>query len=253
MASPGGSSTSDGPGSAGRECEMRSAFSDPSGGSPSVTLLMCTLDEEESLPYVLPRIPNWINEVLIVDGGSRDRTICVAKALCPRARILRQPRRGKGAALRYGISQSTSKIIVTIDADGETDPAEIERFVRPLTSGFDFVKGSRLARGKPAVMPFYRWLGNRILVTTFNGLFGTRFTDICSGYNAFWRDSFLRIQLTHDSFEMEQQLLARVCKRGMRILELAHVSRGRIGGRSKTRSLQQGLVDWLVIIKERVR
>jgi hypothetical protein len=62
-------------------------------------------------------------------------------------------------------------------------------------------------------MPIHRWIGNRILVATFNFLFGTAFTDICSGMNAFWKDIFLRVEPNIDGFEFEQSLIARQNRR----------------------------------------
>jgi hypothetical protein len=140
-----------------------------------------------------------------------------------------------------------------LDADGETDPALVGLFVDALGAGYDVAKGSRLAWGKPSRMSPFRYLGNRILVMVFNLLYGTRFTDVCSGYNAFWRESFLRIPLTYDDFHMEQQLLARAMKNGFRITEVPHRSDGRIAGRSKTIGMKQGVIDLLVVVKERFR
>ena len=217
------------------------------------TVLICTLNEEENIPHVLPKIPACVDEVLVVDGRSSDSTVAVIRSLRPDARILCQPGRGKGDALRYGVEQASGHIIVTLDADGETDPQDIPKFIAQLVQGYDFAKGSRLARGRPARMPRYRWLGNKVLVLTCNLLYGTRYTDICSGYAAFWKRAFLDIELTYDSCEMEQQLLVRAKKAGMKIAEVAHGSDGRIAGDSKVNAIKQGFIDWLVIITERFR
>jgi glycosyltransferase involved in cell wall biosynthesis len=216
-----------------------------------ISVIICTLNEAESLPRVLPKIPVWVDEVLIVDGRSTDGTVDLARTLRPEVRILCQPGRGKGDALKFGVQHARGDIVVTLDADGETDPSELPVFVEALQDGPDFVKGSRLARGRPMRMPVYRWVGNRILAMTFNLLYGTRFTDVCSGYTAFRKQSFLRIKLTYDNCEMEQQLLARARKAGMTIVEVPHHSDGRIAGESKVSGVKQGLIDWLVIVKER--
>lgn len=222
-------------------------------GYPRITVLICALNEERSLPYVLPQIADWVDEVLLVDGYSSDRTVEVARKLRPDIRVLYQPGRGKGDALRYGCQQAQGEIIVTLDGDGETDPTEIPRFIQPLLQRYDFAKGSRLAQGRPARMPPYRWFGNKVLAFTFNLLYGTRFTDICSGYNAFWRQAFLQLPLTYENCEMEQQMLARAKMAGMRITEVAHASEGRLAGSSKVKGIRQGFIDWFVIIGERFR
>jgi glycosyltransferase involved in cell wall biosynthesis len=220
---------------------------------PKVTVLVCTLNEEECLPHVLPRIPGWVHEVLLIDGGSTDRTVEVAQKLSPDIRILFQAGKGKGNAIKHGVRTSTGDIIVALDADGETDPADIKRFVEPLLRGADFVKGSRLARGRPANMSFHRWVGNRILAWTCNALHGTRYTDVCSGYNGFWKRAFLGLELTLDSFEMEQEMLVKAAKAGRKVVEVFHQDNGRIGGVSKISDVRQGLIDWWIIVRERFR
>ncbi len=223
------------------------------GHRPTVTMLMCTLNEESSLPHVLAQVPAWVDEVLLVDGRSTDRTVEIAERMLPGLRVVYQPGSGKGDALRFGVREATGDVVVTVDADGETDPSQAMSFVEALEQGYDFAKGSRLASGKPRRMPLYRWLGNQILAQTFNLLFATRFTDICSGYNAFRRQAFLRLPLTYDNCEMEQQMLARARKSGMKIVEVSHRSEGRIAGVSKVSALKQGFIDWLVVVKERFR
>ncbi len=220
-------------------------------GDPKVTALICTLNEAENLPHVIPLIPTWVDEVLIVDGHSTDGTVEQAQKLRPSVRVLTQPGRGKGDALKFGVERADGDIIVTLDADGETDPSELPAFVEAVQRGCDFAKGSRLAHGRPVRMPFYRWVGNKVLAETYNLLYGTRFTDVCSGYTSFRKQSFLRLELTYDHCEMEQQMLARARKSRMRIVEIPHHSDGRIAGASKISGIKQGLIDWMVIIKER--
>jgi glycosyltransferase involved in cell wall biosynthesis len=228
---------------------------------PTITALVCTLNEEQSLPHVLPTIPHWVDEVLLVDGHSTDNTVDVAKELRPDIRVLCQPGQGKGDALKYGVGQATGDIVVTLDADGETDPRELARFVEPLIGGYDFAKGSRLAYRRPRRMSRYRWFGNKVLAWTCNLLYGTQFTDICSGYNAFWRARFLQLELTYDPKEvgcsMEQQMIVLAQKAGMKIREVPHATQGRIAGTSVIDGLRQatrqGFRDWLMVIKERFR
>ena len=222
-------------------------------GGPSVTALIFALNEEESLPHVLPKVPSWIDEVLVVDGGSTDQTVAIARQLRPDIQILHQTGKGKGAAIKFGVRKSRGDIIVTLDADGETDPDEIERFVEPLLRGFDFAKGSRFIKGRPSGMSFHRWVGNNILTWTCNALYGTRYTDVCSGYRAFWKRAFLTLELRLDSFEMEQEMLVKAALARLKVAEVPHEDRGRIGGVSKTQDVKQGLIDWWIIVRERFR
>ncbi|MBA7506259.1 Undecaprenyl-phosphate mannosyltransferase [subsurface metagenome] len=220
---------------------------------PKVTTLICTLNEEANLPQVLPKIPEWVDEVLLVDGHSIDNTVELAKRLRPNIRILYQPGRGKGDALKYGCKHAQGDIIVTLDADGTTDPKEIPKFIEPLLNGYDFAKGTRFLHGHPLNMPLYRRFGNWVLVTTANILHGTKYTDICSGYNAFWKEILERIELSSKGFEMEQEMNVKIKKAGLKVTEVTCNDMGRFSGGSKVSIFKQGLKDLITILRERFR
>jgi len=224
----------------------------PEGTKPKISVIICTLNEADNLPHVLPKIPEWVDEVILVDGHSTDNTVEIAKALRPDIRVLYQLRKGKGDALKCGIEHASGDIIVTLDADGATDPEEMPRFIKPLLNGYDFAKGSRFLEGRPN-MPRHRQFGNWILVTASNILYGTKYTDICSGYNAFWKEAIKKVNLSSDGFEMEQEMNVKIKKIGLRLIEVPHHDKGRLSGNSKTQDLKQGLKDLITIIRERFR
>src|SRR5581483_11053591 len=169
----------------------------------AVTVVIPTLNEAENLPHVLPAIPPAY-EVLIVDGGSADGTVDVAQQLRPSCRVLRQPGHGKGDALAHGFAEATGDIIVTLDADGSTDASEIPRFVETLRAGADFAKGSRfLDGGGSADITRVRRLGNHMLSRLVNFLYGCVYTDLCYGYNAFWRRCIPSLAVDCSGFEIE--------------------------------------------------
>ncbi len=222
---------------------------------PRVSVIICTLNEADNLPFVLPGIKEWVNEVLIVDGHSTDHTVEVARRLRPDVRIISQPGLGKGDALRCGIEHSAGDIIVTLDADGETDPEEMEVFIEPLMSGYDFVKGSRFYSGFFPKRAFHRRVGNLVLAAAFDLLFLQPFTDICSGYNAFWKKSIMKVNLGKEGdFPAEPTLLARARKSRLRIREVSHRNRGRLGGAAKVPGWwRHGLWILAAIVRERLR
>jgi glycosyltransferase involved in cell wall biosynthesis len=219
----------------------------------TITALICTLNEEETLPHVLPQIPDWVDEVLLVDGYSTDNTVTVANRLRADVRIVHQPGRGKGDALKYGIEQANGDIVVTLDADGTTDPADMPRFIEPLLRGHDFVKGSRFAVSQPAGKPWHRVFGNWVIVTAYNILYRTNYTDLCSGYNAFWKQAMARVDLSGWTSQEEPLLNARVRKAGLKTTEVGHHDRGRIGGETKQPSWRQGFGAVRTVIRERFR
>ena len=225
-----------------------------SANKPKITALICTLNEEENLPHVLPKIPEWVGEVLLVDGHSTDNTVEIAKKLRPDIRILYQSGRGKGDALRCGIKNASGDIIVTLDADGSTDPDEMSKFIKPLVNGYDFVKGSRFIKGSAKNKPPHRVLGNLIIVLTFDLLFLRAYTDLCSGYNAFWKKAMERVNLySPDGFENEPLISTRVTKAGLKVIEVGHFDQGRVKGEVKELSWRQGFKAIKAILRERFR
>jgi glycosyltransferase involved in cell wall biosynthesis len=196
-------------------------------------------------------MPSWVDEIILVDGHSTDNTVDVARQFRPDIHILYQPGKGKGNALKFGVQRASGDIIVTLDADGQTDPEEISKFIAPLLQGYDWAKGTRLSQGRPSKMAWHRWFGNNVLTTTSNVLYGTNYTDICCGYNAFWKGAFQGLILTHDGFEMEQEMLVKIKKAGLKVIEVSCVDAGRMGGASKIGDVKQGLIDLFTIIIER--
>ncbi len=161
-----------------------------------VTVVVPTRNEAKNLPYVARRMPDGIDEIIVVDGGSSDGTLDVARSLWPRARLLQQTRKGKGNALACGFEAARGDIIVMIDADGSTDAAEIPMFVQALADGADFAKGSRFTyRGGSSDITRLRRLGNLGLNGIVNHLYSAQFTDLCYGYNAFRRHCLSIIDL----------------------------------------------------------
>lgn len=221
---------------------------------PTISVVIPALNEAENLRHVLPLIPSGIHEVILVDGASTDGTAEVARELRPDIRFVQQQGRGKGAALRSGFSAARGDIVVMLDADGSTDPREIPSFVEALLNGADFVKGSRfLPGGGTADMETYRKLGNMAFVYTVRLLFGGRYTDLCYGYNAFWRRVLPQLQLNGDGFEIETMMNVRALKAGLIVAEVPSFESHRIHGESHLRTIPDGLRVLRTIFKERFR
>jgi len=217
----------------------------PSVDFHRVSVIIPTKNEAKNLPHVLPRIPSWVHEVILVDAHSTDGTAETAQDLMPTIRVINQQGRGKGAALRTGFGAATGDIIVMLDADGSMDPAEITSYVGALLAGADFVKGSRFAQGGgTADMTALRRLGNWGLTQLVRGLHGGRFTDLCYGYAAFWRRVLPVLNLTSDGFEIETEMNVRALRGRLRVAEVPSFEAERIHGESNLRTFPDG---WRVL------
>lgn len=221
---------------------------------PTVSVVIPTLNEAKNLPYVLERLPNMVDEVVIVDGRSTDGTVAVARQLIPDCVVVLETRPGKGVALRSGFAAATSDIIVMLDADGSTDPLEIPSFVGTLVAGADLVKGSRFMQGGGTNdMELHRRLGNRALTTAVNLAFGGSYSDLCYGYVAFWRDVVPLIEPSVDGFEIETLLGIRALRAKLEVAEVPSFECPRIHGVSNLQVIRDGLRILRLIILERLR
>jgi len=219
--------------------------------APNISVVIPTLNEAQNLPHMLPKIPAWVNEVLIVDGHSTDNTIKVARQLRPDARILMQKRSGKGDALRCGFDAATGDIIVMLDADGSTDPTEIPAFTSALLAGADYAKGSRFMQGAgTSDISLFRKLGNWGLLTLARFFFGGSFSDLCYGYNAFWRDVLPQLNLDGDGFEIEAIMNVRALRARLDIVEVPSFEHDRVYGTSRLRAIPDGWRVLKAIVRE---
>jgi glycosyltransferase involved in cell wall biosynthesis len=209
------------------------------------------LNEADNLGHVVPQIAAAY-EVVVVDGGSTDDTVGVARRLRPDVQIVHQDGRGKGNALACGFAVATGEIVVTLDADGSTRPDEIARFVEVLQCGADFAKGSRrLPGGGSADFSLLRRAGNWFFSTLVNALYGTRYTDLCYGYNAFWRSCLSQLAVDCDGFEVETLINIRACKADLVVVEVPSFEEKRIAGKSKLSVLRDGFRVLRTILHER--
>jgi len=232
--------------------------------APRVSVVVPTYNEAANLPHVFALLPEDVHEVIVVDGRSTDGTIEVAKALRPDVKIVLQNRRGKGNAMACGFAAVTGDIVVMLDADGSADPREIDRYVDALLAGADFAKGTRFAAGGGSsdITATRAW-GNRMLNRAANVLFGTRYTDLCYGYNAFWAHVLPALELDADGeaadrklwgdgFEIETIINTRIAKARMRIVEVPSFEFDRIHGQSNLNTWRDGFRVLRALMVERV-
>ena len=223
--------------------------------TPRISIVVPAKNEARNLELILPELPP-VHEVILVDGHSADDTVTTARLVMPSIRVVSQSRLGKGNALVCGFAAATGDIIVMFDADGSADPQEIPRFVDALVAGADYAKGSRrLESGGSEDITRLRGAGNRALNGLNNVLFRTESSDLCYGYNAFWRDILEDLDLPSpdtqdltkdgmvwgDGFEIETLLSCRVASSNLSVTEVPSVERLRVHGVSNLNALSDGL------------
>ena len=236
-------------------------------GFPTVSVVIPTLNEERNIPHVFERIPEDVHQVVVVDGRSVDDTVAVARKLRPDVCVVSQTRKGKGNALACGFEAATGDVIAMIDADGSADPGEIPQFVEALVAGADFAKGTRfLPGGGSSDITGLRARGNYVLTSFFNLLYGRKYTDLCYGYNVFWRRHLPVFGLDAtsalkedgssfwgDGFEIETLIHVRIAKAGLQVAEVPSFEYKRIHGVSNLNATRDGLRVVWTIFGERAR
>jgi hypothetical protein len=203
-------------------------------------VLVCipAFDEAQNLPGVIGEVPPTVaglpTHVLVVDDGSRDDTAAVA-AVCGAHVVTHPVNSGQGAALQTGYLVAERlgvDIVVTLDADGQHDPAEMERLVRPIVDGSaDFVVGSR-RMGAYEADSRARDAGITLYTRLINLLGGTAVTDIANGYRAIRAERLSEIAFTEDQFHNPELLLG-AARAGLRVVDVPVTIRRRAFGSSK--------------------
>jgi len=200
--------------------------SNPAGGDVLVSAVIPCLDEERTVGFCVEKALAGIRalgvtgEIVVVDNGSTDRTVEVATSLG--ARVVVEPQKGYGAALRTGIESARGRIIVMADGDDSYDWGSIEPFVRKIQEGYDLVVGNRFKGGilPGAMPPLHRYLGNPLLSAITRLAFGVQVGDVHCGMRAFTKEAFLRLGMGTPGMEFATEMIASAAHHGLRIAEV---------------------------------
>ena len=226
-----------------------------------VSFLIAAHNEASLVGEVLDRIRALPlqAQVVAVDDGSTDGTAEVIEAWRHEHDtdlvLVRQPQRGKGAAIRAAIPHVEGDISVIQDADMEYDPADVPALIEPIERGVaDVVFGSRLIGGRPQrAYLFWHLVGNRLLTLLANALYNTTLSDIESGYKVFRTEVLRSLRLTRDDFAIEAELTGEVCRRGLRIYQLPIAYYGRTYAEGKKITWPDGFRAIWVLLAVRLR
>jgi dolichol-phosphate mannosyltransferase len=180
-----------------------------------VCVLVPTYDEAETIGGVIAGFRReGFSNVLVVDGGSTDGTREIAEE--HGARVVVQSGSGKGQAVREAVHYVNLDYVLMVDGDGTYSPEDAHRMLEPLESGYDHVIGNRFADMHDGSMTRLNKVGNRFTNWAFSLIHGDHYKDILSGYRAFSRESFERLNLTADGFGIETQMAVECAKHGVR-------------------------------------
>jgi len=218
----------------------------------SVSIVIPTLNEEGNLKKVLDSIPPHIEDVIIVDGHSKDKTVEIAKKHGVK-KILYDDK-GKGSALRVGMREASSDIIIMMDADCSHLSSEIALLTAGIQSGYDVCMGSRFIQGGGSEdMTLLRRLGNKFFVTLVNVIWRMQYSDLCYGYRSFRRGVFESLNLESDGFGIETEISIKAAKKKLRVLEVPSFEKARLAGEGKLRTFEDGWRILKTIIRELFR
>jgi glycosyltransferase involved in cell wall biosynthesis len=210
---------------------------------PRIAVLIPALNEEISLPYVLADLPKEVvEEVVVIDNGSSDRTAEVART--GGATVLSEPRRGYGWACLAGIDYLKTRgpdVAVFLDADYSDHPEELSAVVQPiLVGGYDFVIGSRTkGEAEPGSLLFQSRFGNALATFLIRLLYGFRYSDL-GPFRAIRFPALLGLGMTDRTYGWTVEMQIKAVRQGLRIAEVPVRYRKRAGGESKVSGTVKG-------------
>ncbi len=229
-----------------------------------LSIIIPCFNEENSIELILERIKgvelnyNIEKQLIIIDDCSTDKTVRIIEGIIDRNKELdilflkQDVNRGKGAAIKKGISKANGDLIIIQDADLEYDPDEYNLLIEPIVQHrADVVYGARFNNGNPhRILFFWHTIGNKFLTFLSNALSNLNLSDMETCYKMFRRDVLEHIQLEENRFGFEPEITAKVSKlKGIRIYEVGISYYGRSYEEGKKISWQDGFRAIYCVIK----
>jgi len=222
------------------------------------SIIVPVFNEEKTVAEILEKLSQLKieKEIIIINDGSTDKSLEKIKQFIKNKKNFKvfsfSKNKGKGAAVRKGISLSTGSIIIIQDADLEYDPQEIVKLITPIKNKkAKVVYGSRFT-GERRNMFFWHMIGNRFLSLITNILYDTTLSDMEVGYKAIKRDVLEKINLSASRFDFEPEITAKILKRGIRIYEVPISYCGRERHEGKKITWKDGVVAIWTLFKNRL-
>lgn len=218
---------------------------------PYVSIVIPTLDEAPNIKWLIPSIKKEMRghsyEIIVVDKYSKDGTARVARSLG--CRVISGNLK-KGEALLKGFAESHGKILIAMDADQSHRPKELRLLIAGIETGYDMCAGSRFITGGGSEdITLFRRFGNKMFVALGNLLYGSHYTDIAYGYNAFTRSTIKRLRLTETGFGIETDMHTKAAKYHLKVIEIPSFEKRRKSGVGKLRSFSDGALILRIMLK----
>ncbi len=203
-----------------------------------VTVVIPTLNEEETIGEVAEGFVKRGFRVVVIDGNSKDKTREIAKE--KGAEVIIQSGKGNAQTVAEAFELVNSDILVLVDGDGTYLPEEVDRLLEPIRRGIaDHVVGNRFANYEKGAFTRLNLIGNKILNFFFRFAYGYELSDILSGYRALTREVYKNVELRKAGFEVETELTVETIAKGFRIVEVPITYRKR-GGKTKLNPIKDG-------------
>ncbi|MBL7178279.1 MAG: glycosyltransferase family 2 protein [Desulfobacteraceae bacterium] len=203
---------------------------------PKISVVIPSLNEEMTIESIVRGCQPYADEIIVVDGHSKDGTREIATELG--VKVILDHKKGKGEALRHSLSHVTGDIIVFIDADGSHNPHDIPKLLKPIVEGeADHVSGSRLIGGSSELHggfdECFRLMGSSFITACINWKFNVKLSESQNGFRAIKTKVIRKLGLTEDITTIEQEMIIKTLKKGFRMAEVPTHEQKRLGGYSK--------------------
>ncbi len=204
---------------------------EPEPRAPTISVVVPVLNEEAAIGPVVRAVPRDLNpEIVVVDGGSRDRTVAEARAAG--ARVVVETRRGYGRACATGATASAGEIVVFLDGDGSDDASALPLLTGPIARGeADLTLGARTWQ-EAGALPLTARAGNVVAAALISVLWGQRVSDLPS-FKALRRSDLVALGMTEATYGWTTELIVKAARRGLRLREVPLRYQRRRGGESK--------------------
>ena len=216
----------------------------------STAIIILTLDEIDGVRAIVPKInKDWAEEIIFVDGGSKDGTVEEAKKLG--FKVIHQNNKGEGNACRIGVEKTNSEHIMFFSPDGNDEPEAIPELIKKIEGGYDIVHISRFGKGSYSEdAGIIDNFGNRMFTFLVNVFFGGNYTDALNGFRIIKRGVMNELKTDAQHLNIEQQICIRAAKKKLKVFEIDGREPNRIGGERKMKPIPTGISLSAQIIKE---